>query len=51
MAALEQGPALALFDEEVRAEFGDPRRVLRLRRRLAAHAGRHPRRHGPGPPR
>lgn len=23
MAALEQGPALALFDEEVRAEFGD----------------------------
>ncbi|MFF1642559.1 Pls/PosA family non-ribosomal peptide synthetase [Streptomyces sp. NPDC058246] len=26
MAALEQGPALALFDEEVRAEFGDPAR-------------------------
>ncbi|WP_151476666.1 Pls/PosA family non-ribosomal peptide synthetase [Streptomyces albicerus] len=26
MAALEQGPALALFDDEVRAEFGDPAR-------------------------
>ncbi len=26
MAALEQGPAFALFDEEVRAEFGDPAR-------------------------